>query len=422
MEKLKFGMIGGAAGSFIGDVHLKAALFDGLGDLAAGCFSRDHEKSLAFGQEHGIDVDRVYRSFGEMAEKEAAREDPVDFVIVAAPNDVHYDCCKAFLERGINVVCDKPLTHTSAQAEELKRIAEAKDLLLAVTYTYSAMPAAAFMRELIASGGLGKLLLIKGEYLSDNLLVPNEQLDSGMLWRIDPAKAGPSTCCADIGVHCQHLISFVTGLAIEELSADMNVIGEDRVLDTNFTATVRYQDGVKGHLWCSNVAAGSYNGLSISVYGTKGSVHWSLEEPDIVTFGGGTPGQTIQYRMGKTGGCDMEVPAGGCDAGLSTGGSGTASSTGGCDPDPSSGGMPETGIFKVRRACAPALRLPAGQGEGYYLAFAKIYRAFMTALMKKRMGQPFAVEFPTASDGIESLRFVEACLESSGAGGKWVKL
>ena len=395
MEKLKFGMIGGAAGSFIGDVHLKAALFDGLGDLAAGCFSRDHEKSLAFGQEHGIDVDRVYRSFGEMAEKEAAREDPVDFVIVAAPNDVHYDCCKAFLERGINVVCDKPLTHTSAQAEELKRIAEAKDLLLAVTYTYSAMPAAAFMRELIASGGLGKLLLVKGEYLSDNLLVPNEQLDSGMRWRIDPAKAGPSTCCADIGVHCQHLISFVTGLAIEELSADMNVIGEDRVLDTNFTATVRYQDGVKGHLWCSNVAAGSYNGLSISVYGTKGSVHWSLEEPDIVTFGGGTPGQTIQYRMGKTGGCD---------AGLST------------------GGMPEAGIFKVRRACAPALRLPAGQGEGYYLAFANIYRAFMTALMKKRMGQPFAVEFPTASDGIESLRFVEACLESSGAGGKWVKL
>ena len=395
MEKLKFGMIGGAAGSFIGDVHLKAALFDGLGDLVAGCFSRDHEKSLAFGQEHGIDVDRVYRSFGEMAEKEAAREDPVDFVIVAAPNDVHYDCCKAFLERGINVVCDKPLTHTSAQAEELKKIAEAKDLLLAVTYTYSAMPAAAFMRELIASGGLGKLLLVKGEYLSDNLLVPNEQLDSGMLWRIDPAKAGPSTCCADIGVHCQHLISFVTGLAIEELSADMNVIGEDRVLDTNFTATVRYQDGVKGHLWCSNVAAGSYNGLSISVYGTKGSVHWSLEEPDSVTFGGGTPGQTIQYRMGKTGGCD---------------------------PDPSSGGMPEAGIFKVRRACAPALWLPASQGEGYYLAFANIYRAFMTALMKKRMGQPFAVEFPTASDGIESLRFVEACLESSGAGGKWVKL
>ena len=376
MKKLKFGMVGGAAGSFIADVHRRAAEFDGLGELAAGCFSRSYEKSLAFGRANGIDEERIYRSFEEMAESESLRPDPIDFAIVAAPNDVHYDCCRAFLEHGIHVVCDKPVTHYSWQAKELKALAEERGLQFAVTYPYAAMPAAYFIRQKIREGMIGDILLIKGEYLSDNLLPANDELDGGMLWRIDPAKAGQSTCCADIGVHAQHLISYVTGLKILAVSADMNVIGENRTLDTNFTATIRYENGVKGHLWCSNVAAGKYNDLNIGVFGTKGSLQWSLEEPDIVTFGG-LPGQTVLYRMGKI------------------------------------------GAFGEH---ARQSRLPAGQSEGYYLAFANIYRGFMQALSGNENNRLLQESYPTVDDGIESLRFVEACIASSEAGGAWLKM
>ena len=391
MDKLKFGMIGGAEGSFIADVHRRAAEFDGMGELAAGCFSRSYEKSLAFGRKNGIAEDRIYGSFEEMAAAEGRRPDPVDFVIVAAPNHVHYDCCRTFLQQGIHVVCDKPLTTDSRQALELKELAEKQHLLFAVTYPYASMPAAAFLRQKIREGLIGDILHIRGEYLSDNLLAPNEALDSGMLWRIDPAKAGRSTCCADIGVHAQNLISYVTGLKMQKISADMNVYGADRVLDTDFTAMVQYENGVKGHLWCSNVAAGKYNDLNIAVFGTKGSLAWSLEEPDIVTFGG-DPGQTVLYRMGK---------------------------------NPAAGSLSE--VF----------RLPAGQSEGYYLAFANIYRNFMKALQARADGQPadgqpedgqptdgtpIPAAYPTIDEGIESLRFVEACIASSRAGGAWTEL
>lgn len=378
-RKLKFGMVGGGDGAFIGDIHRRAAEFDGLGTLTAGCFSRDFEKSLAYGEAHGLSSDRIYHSFEEMAEAESKRPDPIDFVIVAVPNHVHYECCKAFLQRGIHVACDKPLTHTSQQAEELKELAERAGLLFAVTYPYAAMPGAAFIRSRIEAGDIGEILLIKAEYLSDNLLAPNEKLGSGMLWRIDPEKAGPSTCCADIGVHAQNLISSVTGLKMKELSADMNVIGDGRTLDTNFTATVRYENGVKGHIWCSNIAAGKYNDLSIEVYGTKGSLAWSLEEPDFVTFGG-VPGQTVKYRMGRT-----------------------------------SDSAEDAEMF----------RLPAGQGEGYYLAFANVYRAFMTELQRKKEGQPLKKGqssrkgYPDIDEGIESLKFVEACIASSERNGEW---
>ncbi len=281
-----------------------------------------------------------------------------------------------FLQKGIHVICDKPLTHTSRQAEELRKIAERSGLLFAVTYPYAAMPAAAFIRSRIQAGEIGEILLVKAEYLSDNLLMPNELLGNGMRWRIDPAKAGPSTCCADIGVHAQNLISSVTGLKMKELSADMNVIGADRILDTNFTATIRYEGEVKGHIWCSNVAAGRYNDLNIAVYGTKGSLVWSLEEPDIVSFGG-VPGKTIQYRMGRTSASDDE-----------------------------------TDLF----------RLPAGQGEGYYLAFANLYKAFMMDLIRKKSGQPMRQDYPGIDAGIESLKFVEACIARSEENGKWTKI
>jgi predicted dehydrogenase len=376
MDKLKFGMIGGGKGSFIGDLHLKGALFDHLGLLKAGCFSRNYNKSLEFGAKMNIDPNRIYKSYGEMAEKEAIRDDKIDFVIIAAPNNVHYDCAKTFLEHGINVVCDKPLTYYSYEAENLMHIAREKDLLFGVTYVYTAYPAVPFMRNIIDSGKLGNLNIIKAEYLTDNLAVDNEQLGNSMLWRIDPKFVGRSTCCGDIGVHAQNLISTLTGLKIDELSADLNIYGNNRVLDTNFTAIVRYKGGVKGHIWCSNVAVGHCNGLSISIYGDKGSLRWELENPDIVIFSE-LSGTDTHYHMGTT-----------------------FSSIGDSD------------IF----------RLPAGVSEGYYEAFANIYKKYMTALLNKKSGLDYTIDYPDVSAGVESIRFLEACLSSSENNGVWTKL
>lgn len=375
MTKLRFGMIGGGEGSFIAGIHRMGAELDGMGELAAGCFSRSTEKSLEYGRGAGLDEKRIYATYEEMALREGARPDPIDFVIVAAPNHVHYDCCRAFLENGIHVVCDKPLTNELGQARKLKALAEKKDLLFAVTYVYSAMPAAWFMRDQITAGKIGEILRVKGEYLSDNLLASNEELDRGMLWRIDPAKAGKSTCCADIGVHCQQLISYVTGLSIRELSADRTVIGEGRRLDTDFTANLRFDGGAKGHMWCSNVAAGKYNDLNIAVYGTKGSMAWSLEDPDFVTMSG-EAGQTIRCRVGKNSGSSEGAP----------------------------------------------YRLPAGQSEGWVLAFANIYRDFMKSLIRKKAGQPLQKNYPGIDDGIAGVAFVEACVKSWQAGGRWTAL
>ncbi len=376
MTKLKFGMIGGGKGSFIADLHLKGACFDHLGELTAGCFSRNYQKSLDFGNSMGLDPGRIYRSYEEMAKKEAKREDPIDFVIIAAPNNVHYPAAKIFLEHGIHVVCDKPLTHYLYEAEELKAIAEEKDLLFCVTYTYSAYPAVAFMKKMITDGRVGEIRLVKAEFLSDNMALPNKALSNTMLWRMNPEIAGRSTCCGDIGVHAQNLISSVTSLEMDELSADLNIIGDDRVLDTNFTAIIRYKSGQKGLIWCSNVAMGKCNDLNIAVYGDKGSLSWSVEMEDIVVFNE-LSGCSVHYRMGT-----------------------------------SFNSIGESQMF----------RLPAGVSEGYYVAFANIYQKFMSALQNKKAGKTYEINYPDINCGIESLRFLEACLASSEKNAAWEKV
>lgn len=375
MEKLTFGMIGGGKGSFIADLHLKGALFDNLGTLAAGCFSRNYQKSLDFGESMGIQEERIYTTYQEMAKEEGKREDKIDFVIIAAPNNVHYECAKAFLENGIHVVCDKPLTHYSWEAEELKRIAEGKDLLFGVTYVYSMYPGPRFMREMITQGKIGKIRLVNAEYLTDNLAVSNDELGGNMAWRIDPKVAGRSTCVGDIGVHAQQLIASVTGLCMDEIWADMNVIGEDRVLDTNANVIVRYKGGAKGQIWCSNVVVGNNNNLNIAVYGEKGCLRWFQEDPDVVIFGE-LGGKETRYRMGTS--------------------------------------FRSIGSSEI-------YRLPAGVGEGYYEAFANVYREFMKALLSKKNGNAFEISYPDICHGIESIKFVEACLESN-ENSQWVKM
>ncbi len=359
MKKLKFGMVGGGSGSYIGESHIKGATFDGIGVFAAGCFSRDYQKSLKFGIRKGIDADRIYASYTEMAKKESMRNDGIDFVIIAAPNHIHYDCAKIFLEHGIHVVCDKPLANTSKEAKALMKLAKKKDLLFCVTYTHAAVKAVSFMKQLIVQNRLGNLRFIKVEYLSDNLAVPNEKLSNSMLWRLDREKAGPSTCCSDIGVHAQNLVYAITGLEIDEVSADLDVYGENRTLDTNFTATVRYKGGVKGHFWCSNIAIGTSCDLNIAIYGEKGSMTWHEEQENLVIYSE-LEGNTIQYRMNAE--------------------------------------------------------------KGFYAAFANVYRNFMAALNQKKACDRYEKNYPDVEEGVKGLLFVEACVESSEQNGAWIKM
>lgn len=374
MSKLSFGMIGGGKGSFIANLHFRGARFDGLAELKAGCFSRNREKSLDFGHSVGIDEDRIYATYKEMAEKESQREDGIDFVIIAAPNNVHYDAAKTFLEHGINVVCDKPLTHTSEQAKDLKRICEEKDLLLAVTFVYSAYPAAMFMRSLVEKGALGDIRLIDSQFLIGNLAADDIQADT-LSWRLVPEFAGASTCTGDIGIHCQHLMSYISGCEIDEVFADMNVIGKGRTLDTNANILMRYKGGAKGHIWCSNMAVGHDNFFTIKICGSKATVFWSQEDANYVVYHEeGKP--EVCYKMGT--------------------------------------GFDDVGLSDV-------FRLPMGFHEGYYLGFANIYKRFETAILNKRAGLPYEKTYPTVDAGIESQLFVESCLESNEKG-TWVKM
>lgn len=374
MKKLSFGMIGGGKGSFIANLHFRGARFDGLAELTAGCFSRSREKSLDFGRSVGIDDDRIYETYQEMAEREAQRPDKIDFVIIAAPNNVHYEAAKIFLEHGINVACDKPVTHTSAQAEELRRIADEKGLLFAVTYVYTAYPGTMFMRSMIEKGLIGKVRLMDCQFLIGNLAADNIQANT-LSWRLDPKVAGPSTCTGDIGIHAQNLMSTITGLKMTEIFADMNVIGTGRELDTNADILVRYEGGAKGHIWCSNMVVGHNNFFTIKICGEKGTLYWNQEDPNNVIFHEeGKP--EVCFRMGT--------------------------------------GFDDVGLSDV-------FRLPMGFHEGYYLGFANIYKRFETAIINKMEGKPYELNYPTIDDGIVSQKFVETCLESNEKG-TWVKM
>lgn len=373
---LRYGMIGGGEGAFIGDVHRKAASFDGKCQLAAGCFSRDYENTLRTGPRYGITEDRLYRSFEEMAQSEAKREDKIDFVSIVTPNSIHYKAAKIFLENGFNVVCDKPLTVRTGEAEELVEIAESRKLLFCVTYVYSGYPMLRQARELVRSGKLGRIIMIMGEYPSDWLITAAEKESHKELWRFNPNQAGISNCIADIGSHIENTVSFITGLKIHSLCAKLDIIGEGHVLDTNGSVLISYDNGASGVYWASQVAIGRDNALKVRIYGTKGSIEWEQENPNILKLA--YIGQPIQI--------------------LNRG---------------------REYLDEAARS-----RIPAGHPEGYYEAFSNIYKAFAEALIKKNSGKDLShedLDFPNVKAGLQGVKFINACVKSSKAGAVWVR-
>jgi len=284
MKKLTYGMVGGGPGSFIGDAHRRAINLDATAQLVAGCFSRTLEKCRATGSELGIEEDRCYGSFEEMATVESARPDGIDFVVVVTPNVSHYPVCKAFLQAGIHVACDKPLCLTVEQAEELERLAEEKKLLFLVTYTYMGHVTAKHIRDYIRAGKLGKVRMVMAEYPQGWLAYEGEWGGKQGAWRCDPEQSGGVNCLGDLGTHVENAVATMTGLKIRRVLSKMDIVVPGRVLDDNDVVMVEYEGGATGVYWTSQFAIGHDNDLRVRIYGENGSILWSQEACEKVTM------------------------------------------------------------------------------------------------------------------------------------------
>ena len=376
--KLRYGMVGGGQGSFIGDVHRKSIALDGLAELAAGCFSRSPENSLATGAALGVSPDRCYKTFEEMAEMEARRPDKIDFAVIVTPNNAHFAAAKAFLSRGIHVVCDKPLTWEVAEAEALAEIAAKNKLLLGVTYTYTGYPAAKQVREMIKKGEIGEIRFVNAEYPQEWLATPAEKGDNKQAkWRTDPNISGKSNCVGDIGSHAENMVAYMTGLKIKSLCARLDKFVEGRVLDDNASILVEYEGGAKGFYWASQVAVGYDNALWVRIFGSKGTIQWSQELPNYIeVFKLGQPNE--RWSRGRD------------------------------------------GFYAHAQSYS---RIPSGHPEGYFEALGNIYKTYIGALAKIKAGQTPAeadMDFPGAEMGIDGVKFINKCVESSGKGAVWV--
>jgi predicted dehydrogenase len=378
VARLKYGMVGGGKGAFIGDVHRKAIAMDGKAELVAGCFSQSYQNTLETGEFWGLDKDRLYKNYKDMIKAEAKRPEKIDFIIIVTPNISHYPIAKLALENGIHVVCDKPLATSSRDAQELAKLAAKKDVLFCVTYAYSGFPIIKHMREMIANGELGTIRFVAGEYPQDWLATLLEKTGQKQAaWRTDPKWAGISNCVGDIGSHIEHMVAYLTGLEIESLCARLDTFGEGRVLDDNASIMLNYKGGAKGLYWSSQIAVGHDNGFRVRIYGTKASLEWVEEDPNYckVAF---IDKPTVRLSRGR----DKMYP----------------------------------------RAQALS-RLPSGHPEGYFECFANIYSTFLTALNKKMAGEPLTkddLDFPDVQEGIRGVKFIERCVESSKKGAVWV--
>jgi predicted dehydrogenase len=379
-RRLRLGMIGGGRGAFIGAVHRMAARLDDRYELVAGVFSSDPQRSRDSGAELLLDPGRCYGSVDEMVRAEGARTDRVDVVAVVTPNHLHHAAAKKFLEAGCHVICDKPLTTTVADAAELVSIGERARRVLAVTYNYSGYPLIRQAKEMIAAGELGELRVAQLEYAQDWLTTPLEAAGQKQAsWRTDPQQAGAAGAVGDIGTHAFHLAEFVTGLRVSHLAADLSTQVAGRKLDDNAQMLLRFPNGARGGLWVSQVAAGNENGLRLRIYGAKGGLEWSQEEPNHL----------------------RHAPYGQQPRVIARGGPGATP------------------------LAAGAARIPSGHPEGYLEAFAQVYRDIadlIAAYDAKTPPQAGALLVPTAKDGLRGVQFVHAAVESSRRNVAWVDL
>ena len=378
--KIRLGMVGGGIGAFIGDVHRMAARLDDRYELVAGAFSSDPARTKESAAEFGVAEDRAYEDFTTMAREERARADGIEAVAIVTPNHLHHAPARAFLDAGIHVICDKPLTASLEDARELQALVKESDLLFAVTYNYSGYPMVRQAREMIGDGALGDIRVVQVEYPQDWLSTDLETSGQKQAaWRTDPKQAGSGGSIGDIGTHAFHLTEFVTGLEVTSLLADLHAFVPGRQLDDNAQMLLRFSNGARGSLWASQVAVGHENGLRIRVYGEQASLEWFQEQPNQLRYS----------VLGET----PRVITRGCSA---AGDSANA-----------------------------VTRIPGGHPEGFLEAFANLYRDFADQIQARKNQQATpdnANLMPSVTDGLKGVEFVEKAVASSANGGIWQSL
>jgi predicted dehydrogenase len=371
-RKLRYGMVGGGPGAFIGAVHRQAAALDGEIELVAGAFSASPEKSRAQGAALFLNPSRVYGSYQEMAEKESrlSKDERIDFVAIVTPNHTHFDIAKTFITAGFHVICDKPMTTTLEDAEELCRLVKKHAVVFALTHNYTGYPMVKQARELVQQGVLGTIRKIVVEYPQGWLatLLEGEGFKQAV-WRTDPNQAGVSSCIGDIGSHAENLAHYITGLEMAELCADLTTFVPGRKLDDDGNMLVHYEGGARGILYASQISVGEENNLRIRVYGTEASLEWHQENPNYLY---------------------VRFPSG-----------------------------PEQVYKRGNNYLAPIAvhnsRLPSGHPEAFIEAFANIYRNAGRTMAAKIAGEApgeFDADFPTAQDGARGVHFIHTAVRS----------
>jgi predicted dehydrogenase len=383
-RRIRLGMVGGGQGAFIGAVHRIAARIDDQYELVAGALSADPAKAAASAADLGLDPARSYASFEDMAKAEAKRPDGIEAVAIVTPNHVHVPAAKAFINAGIHVICDKPLALNLKEAKSLEALlAKKKNLVFALTHNYSGYPMIRQAKDMVASGVLGDIRLVQGEYPQDWLTTALEQTGQKQAaWRTDPKRSGAGGCVGDIGTHTYQLMCDVSGLTAAELAADLTSFVKGRVLDDNVNVMLRFKSrngtAARGMLWASQVAPGNENGLKLRVYGTKGGLEWTQADPNYL----------------------WHTPFGEPKRLITRGGAGSGA------------------------ASSRVTRVPPGHPEGYLEGFANIYAEAARAIIAARSGKKPAkdVSYPGIADGVAGNAFIEACVKSSKANARWVKL
>ena len=377
-RRLRLGIVGGGPGSFIGGAHQRAALLDDCYEIVTGVVSSDPDRARRAGREMGFPPERTYGTAHEMLDAESAREDCIDVVAIMTPNDTHYEYATAALEHGLDVICDKPMTNTLEEAESLHAKVTEAGRVFCLTHNYSGYPMTRQAKAMVDDGQLGTIRLVQVEYVQGGRAYENDpDPDGDVPWRFDPSRGGLSLVLNDVGTHAHHLVRFVTGLEVAQVSAEVGTIVPGRRVHDFAGALLRFDNGARGSLWITQAAAGVENCLRLRVSGTRGTLEWEQEIPQVLTY---KPlGGVREYR----------TPNG-------------------------------PGMFPLaKRSC----RLAAGHPGGFIEAFASIYSDAAEAIAARRAGgqaDPLALYFPTSRDGLEGLRFIHCALASSRANGAWI--
>jgi len=378
-DPIRLGMVGGGQDSFIGEVHRIAARLDDNYLFCAGALSSDSKRSQISGSELGLEKDRSYKNYEAMIKGESSRDDRIEAVSIVTPNNMHFPIAKRFLQAGFHVICDKPMTVTTNEADELIKLADQHNLIFAVTYNYSGHPMIRRAQAMIENGKIGAIRVVQCEYVQDWLAESIEKEGHKQaLWRTDPLQSGLGGCIGDIGTHAFHLACFVSGLEPEALCADISIFGAGRKLDDNANVLLRFKGNARGIIWASQVAIGNENNLKLRIFGKQGGLSWRQEEPNELIFSPlNQPSQKITQNSSR-----------------------------------------------VNNEASSITRVPAGHPEGYLEGFATIYSEIAHAIIATRHGEAADqnVSFPTAEDGRAGVNFIEAVVRSSNEGSVWVNL